>query len=492
MSTKETLPVETIEQNNYNVAICYADGSAMPNPGFYGTGVHGYIYNTSNLDKKTGDKPSKYIISDIGYIEVEQLARHQYHTVIPDYYINGYVSYDGVGTNNIGELNGFIEVVANLMQQTELDIKHYIIKTDSMYLINVEKAIQRDTARSWVNDFNKPNLKYWHVFEKLLLEMKERNITYEIVKVLGHSTSLGNNLADRLAFLGRIESTRLNSEVSINVTPAKNYWNAKADRHPFLTFKQLYFTNSLREANSENVYAVMNYKRDVEPGKKSHEACFGLVVLQDEQTYIESIINAYQKRLNTLSVISTANLNDIYSQHAMTYHSLFGDKIYTYDRKKGILSVMEEMELVYDVRPTGLANQAIEKIMGLYGIIKAYRTNDRSYVHREFIDVTDTFYGVDEKGKPCTLIKGGVNSLDLKVKAFDIEILIPLELGKDTLERNVFKRIEKDNTKVTLVVTKISPTFLDYYLIVDMAGTGDISIWCNFYNNNILLPKKIV
>jgi ribonuclease HI len=479
-----------IEEIPYNVAVCYADGSAMPNPGFYGTGVHGYIYNTINLDKKNGDKPSKYVISDIGYLEADQLLKYKYRTVIPDYYINGYVSYDGIGTNNIGELNGFIEVITNLMQQTELAIKHYIIKTDSMYLINVEKSILRDTARSWASEFGKPNLQYWHVLEKLILEMKEKDITYEIVKVLGHSTSLGNILADRLALLGRTESTRLNADISIMVTPAKNYWTAKVDRHPFLSFKQLFFTNTLRESNTENLYAVMNYKRDVEPGKKSHEACFGLVLLQEQQTYIESVIDVYQKHLKTLSIIYTANLNDIYSQYAILYNSLFGDKIYNYNRKRGILSVLERLELVYDVRPTGLANQAIDKIMGLYTIIREYRSTDKVHANRLFIDVTDSFYGVDEKGKPVTVIKNGINSVNLEVNAFDTDLFIPIELGKDTLERNVFKRIEKENTKVTLVVTKISPTFIDYYLVVEMVNTGDISVWCNFYNNNILLPKK--
>lgn len=487
-------------ETNINIAVIYGDGSAGPsNPGFYGSGVHGYIYNTANLDKKNGDRPNKYIISDTGYLEMEQLLRYpNYKTVIPDYYINGIFSYKKFSTNNVAELNAFIEVCHHILKLEEVKINKIIFKTDSMYLINVvngTNGIIKDVARNWERDPNKPNLDYWHKIDKLLNLLAAANVVYEIVKVQGHSTSLGNHLADRMAFLARNESSRLNDNHEFKLSSSKNYWNAKLERHPFLSFKQLFFTNNFREANAENSFAIMNYKTDVEPGKKTHEACFGLVILKDKQDYIDNAITAYQKYLRMFSVISTVNLNDLYSQYVVNYTSLFGDKIYNFNKKKGTLDALDEITVVNEIRPAGLATLALEKITWLYSILNFYKNiteyNNNGYINPfMFIDVTDTFYGLDEKNKPVTLIKNGVNQISLTLPIDGIDIKFPLELGKDTLERNTLKRLEKQQPKVTLVYRKSTETYLEYFIIIELVETGDLSIWCNFYNNRIFLSKK--
>jgi ribonuclease HI len=486
---------EILVEENYNIydtIVLYGDGSAGPtNPGFYGSGIHGYIYNSNNVGKKNGDKPNKYVISDIGYIEVEQILKYKHETVIPDFYVNGYFSYIGISTNNVAELNAFIESSFHILSNTNFNFKKVIFKTDSMYLINVVNAIRRDTNKSWVNESTKPNLSSWHVLYDIITNYDKAGITCEIVKVLGHSTSLGNHLADRLALLGRTESTRFKPDNKFELTPAKGYWNVKLDRHPFLSFKQLFFTNSLRDASSENSYAIMNYKTDVEPGKKTHEACFGLVILQDKQDYIESAINAYQSFLKSFSVISTVNLTDLYSQYVINYTSLFGDSPYMFNSKRGVLSLMEDVDVVSEIRPAGLATQAIDKIMGLYTILNEYRNRETILTTaKTYHDITDLMYGVDEKGKPTTLIKGGVNTLDVIINIDGVDTKFPLDLGRDTLERNTFKRMEKNDPHVFIVYNKVTPTYIEYFVLVELRETGDLSIWCNFYNNRIFLPKK--
>jgi len=473
--------METIDNEGYSVVV-YVDGSARPNPGFYGSGYHGYIFKNESKGKKNTDKLTKYVISDIGYIEADQLLKFKYVTVIPEFYINGYCSYGDIGTNNVAELNAFIESCLNLLN-TEFDIKKIVIKADSQYLLGIIKTVSN--GDDWMYDPNKPNLSYWRTIRTIVDTLKSKNIELVTMKVDGHSTSLGNNIADRLALIGTTQSTRFKVENKFHLTPGNKYWGITKERHPFLSFKQLFFTNSLRSKSEETIYSIMNYKKDVEPGRKSHEACFGLVILQNHDDYIENAITTYQSYLKSLSLMSSVDLDALYSQNAVVMQDAFGNDGLLFDYKRNLLTMTETQEIVFEVKPAGLATQAIEKLMALHSIIQEYKDSGTS---RTYIDITDHFFGLDAKNKVITKLGNGVADLNITVNFEGKDLLIPLVLGTDTLTRNIFKRIEKENVKVTLVLKRLSPSFITYYTIVDMQTSGDISIWHNFYNNNILLP----
>ena len=93
-----------VEEDKRLHAILYTDGSAMPNPGFYGFGLHGYVYDEKNIGKKTGDRKPKYLITDKGYLEIANLPDIKHESITPEYYVDGYGVYDEIGTNNIGEV----------------------------------------------------------------------------------------------------------------------------------------------------------------------------------------------------------------------------------------------------------------------------------------------------------------------------------------------------------------------------------------------------
>lgn len=484
-----------IKEKDIYTVIMYGDGAALPNPGFFGSGVHGYIFNNNTFGKKDGNRPNKSIITNIGYLEDEVIAKYEgaYETVVPDFFIDAYYSFDGISTNNVGELNAFICSVGNILEYLDnedaVNIKHIIFKTDSMYLINVLNIIEKNP--DWKSQ-ERPNMDKLYMLEALVKRLLELDISYKIIKVAGHSTSLGNHLADRLALLGRTQSARLTVENSFKLTPAKKYWNPDIVKHPFLAYKQLFFTNSIRQNNTENIFAVMNYKKEVEPGKKTHEACFGLIILNDKIDIIENAIESYQKNYKTMSVLSSLDIPKLFSTFTTRYHNLFGPDVFMYNRKKGMLSTLEDEnnDVVYEIRPNGLANKALEKLLELYKIIVEYRKLDTNTPVRTYIDITDKIYGNDAKGKPCVLIPNGVNNLNFTIEFEDKNILIPLELGRDILDRNSLKKMEKDNVSVTLVLHKVSPTFLTYYTIIDLKSTNDISLWHNFYTNNILIMDK--
>ena len=136
-----------IEKTNHlpHTVILYLDGSSWPNPGFYGSGIHGYAFLNEKIGKKDGNKPNKYILTNIGYLELELLQKYQggYETIIPEFFIDGYYSYSGISTNNVAELNAFIESVDKLIElkndkEVGYEVTKIIFQTDSMYLINVE------------------------------------------------------------------------------------------------------------------------------------------------------------------------------------------------------------------------------------------------------------------------------------------------------------------------------------------------------------------
>ncbi len=479
--------VTTYDLTQPHTLIINGDGSAIQQ-GPIGSGLHGYIFLSSKLDVKSNDKPSKYILTDIGYIESELVAKTEghHHTIIPEAYVDGYCSFNMLSTSNVAELFAFIatgrKVIEMFNDPETYTITNFIYQTDSMYVIHVINNILKDDR--WKSE-DKINKEYWLMISEIIDTLKALDITFKTDKVKGHGTHLGNNTADRLAFLGRMESTRFRPEVNFTISPAKGYWTATKERHPFLSLRQLFFTNLQRENSDENIFAVMKYKKDDELGKKSHEACFGLVIFKEKDEYLENMISEYQKHNKSLSLLSSLDLNNLYSNVVCRYYDIFNTKPFVYNKNNGVLSLWEEQDVVTEIRPAGLATQAFNKVTNLYSLIRAYRADSSDTI--KSYDISKLFYDLDEKSKIKTVIPNGVNTVNVEFNFKGIDIKIPLELGKDTLDRNAIKKLESIETKITLMVEEVSDLMAKYYIIIDVQDKGDISIWHNFYSNNILL-----
>lgn len=472
---------------NYK-AVCYVDAGCKPNPGYYGCGMHGYVYDPINNGKKSSDKPSKYVISDLGYLEVTSLAKQPYEVVIPDFYINGSVSFGGIGTNNVGEILAIIITINKVVDFDNGKITELLLKADSSYAIHIFKTVVNDPEETWRHRVE-TNIEYYNMLYVALLRARDSGISVSVTKVEGHSDSLGNHLADRLATMARILSSRIEIKEMFNFTPVKKYWSMNVDRHTFLKFRQLYFTNIGRESTAETVYSIMNYKRNVEAGKRTHEATFGMVMLNEPPKLIENVIDVYQANLKTMSIVSSVDLDELYTQYHTNYAELFGNDVYVYSKNKPVLTLLDEVPLVESINPPGLANQALEKMLVLYEILKEYKTLGTLTPSRLYVDVTEHFYR-EENGKIETILDRISQKMLIPVVVNGKTIQVPIELSKDCLDRNQFKQIEKHDVKVTLVLKYVSESCFTYYVIVDMRGTKDLSIWCNFYSNKILIDKK--
>lgn len=457
-------------------AVIYGDGSAINTEGSYGAGATGYIFDNNSIGEKTGDVPSKYTITDIGYLENELLLKYRYNTVVPYMYIDGVFGYNDKGTNNKAELLAFIESVTGVLN-SELNITKIVFKSDSSYTLLVIEKIY--LGNDWKKDL-KENMDLLLKIEDICNMLKSNNILLETIKVKGHGTSLGNNIADRLANLARI--TKRNE---FKLVADNKRWSKKDLLPQLLRFKQLFFINNSSMVK-DNIYSIMDYKTGVEPGKKTHEATFGIVLTKEPVELVHEVTNVYNSYYRSLSILSAVDLTNLYSINNIYYYNLFGKDIYNVNPKNNILVGLENDPIVKSIYPPGLAIQAYERMKGMYDVLTRAINNEKNK-NEEFIDITRDIYDVDSKPKQyiCT-IGNGVNDLDVKVNAFDTELTIPLSLGKDALSRNQFKAIEKEKPTILLHLNKIDKV-VEYQIIVlteEYKG-----IYSNIYSCKIFLDK---
>ena len=513
------------------VAVLYTDGSAKPNPGYYGGSGHGYIYDEEDtVDKRINQSPNGFTLTNIGYITNEQntvLTGGKLHEaavnkvvsisgslkqfynsvdelrylktvpVKPTHYLNGCYSGSDVGTNNIGELMGVIHTLGKLTDHSEVydHLKKVILHIDSEYVIGlVNKCIggQQPTPNDGF-----PNYVYRIDLYNILLEYTNNGIEICVKKILAHSGELGNELADRLAFLAMHASTVGDNIDKLSVLPAKGYWNYTVPgRHPFLLNRQIFFAGV--EDSAYHRYYVMKYSSDMEPGRKTGETLFGLIITAKQQEYIDSVLLEYQKHLGTTSIVSTVDLNQLYSQFTSIYYEIFGASIYEYNKRNGALSALGHTRITAEVRPAGLANEALSKLSSLQWILEQVLGNVEMLPNMSTHDITNLFFVTDtnknKKVTKCILSQQDI-SCNVALSIDSVNFNACLELGIDMPERNHIKRLETLNPNITLVCRKDSEYYIQYYVVIsidstDGDGSKDVSIWHNPYSSEVYLSGK--
>jgi len=478
-------------ENTYNV-IMYTDGSAWPSSrGFYGGGVHGYLYCEKDLVEKSRDKHPNYFITEAGYISQEDIAKYLGKHINPSYYIDGAYSYHGQGTSNRGELNGVIETFKGLLD-TKLKFDTISILADSSYTIGLLTHILNGN-KDIFQDLNKPNRDLILELASCVNSLTELGVKINITYIEAHSTHLGNNIADRMAFIGRNKSYKGIAEITFNLSDGKNYWKPKFEKDPLINFKQIFFTNEARGLANKYIYTIMDYKTDVELGKKSSTATFGVVVKSKPVEEIETVIDAFQKGMGSYSVLSTINTKEVYTQANMLYSKVFGTSVYSFNRKNHYLTLVEQNVVANAINPPGLANQAMTKTMTLMQMLNTYKDYlliNATTTYRTFIDITSSIYGINDKNKPVTILPMIDGVLKIPVNIKGEEVIINMDIGTDTLSRNQFNQLVDKNVVVTLVIDQHTDKYLDYYMIVDVKDDDDIAVYCNFFSNKVFFKTK--
>jgi len=473
-------------------AVVYTDGSCGPgNNSFYGSGAHGYIYCTDTLGKQTSNRPTKNSITDIGYISADELAKDPGNNVTPEYYINGCYSFDGISTNNVAEILAVNMSIENLINNSPVKLEEILLKIDSSYTIFIFETIINSEDHAWRTRIEK-NVNLWEDMLRIITLARGNDIRLRVMKVKGHSNAYGNHISDRLALAARMATTNGVKENDFKIVPAKNYYKSAIDeRHPFLRFKQLFFMGLKRPNDTENIYSIMRYDKDTEPGRKTSDCTFGLVILTNSEPMVEDLLHWYKQKLGSLSVVATLDLDVVYSRHNKNYYNMFKNKVYMYDRNQRILKLFDESPVVYAIKPPGLAASAIERTAMLYHIAEEYRNLDKVTPIREYIDITDKLFSFDGK-KHKMIIKGNDAILHIPVNVKDGYVHIPIALGQDCITRDNIKQLETLNPDIKLVIERAGDKIITYYVLIASKTTGDLSIWCNFFTNMFLINDNTI
>lgn len=497
--------MDALDAKDTYTAILHTDGSFKPNVegdltlGCYGAGVHGYIYNNSKINKGTSDTPQNYYITTLGYVINTMYDKTSDTLVTPSYYVDGIYSFLNKGTISQAEVLGIICSLTDLFKYTEqINLNSILIYTDSTYALDVFNKVKKE-----LEAFNiPPETPNFHLYEDLrntLLQYKHKNISIVIDKIQAHTLHIGNNIADDLAYIGRKQSGERNLvsrfdvfDTNIDGKKSNKYWSNNVEENELLKFKQLFFTNSLRAQRDEIIYSVMNYKTDVEPGTRTHDALLGLVSVINPPVIIEDAIKYFHKSTSTTSVLSTINLKNLYSRDVSYPYTLYGDSIYTYIHNKRTL-FKRSIPIITPVNPPGLSTKLLMDMQFMYNFISTYRTIKDDVLKEEvmvnksllFINITDRIYGFGTKKQQLScIIPQGNTYIDIEHSVNNKAIKFPISLGKDTLDRNNFKRLESRNPTVILIVDIKSDKFFEYYTLIEVEG--DIGVYTNLYSNKVV------
>jgi len=487
----------------YDGAVFYTDGSARPNPGAYGSGVHGYVY-LYPTEKQKATKVEAYFATDKGYILQKDLAASQAKEVHVLKYMDGFRSNIVEGTNNVGEICAAIMALKDFKEITDTLPRIYIAG-DSEYVVKgAVEWIPTWIRNGWKSSTGAPvkNQREWILFHDAICAFKEHG-EFNIGWVRGHNNELGNVKADYLAGIATNHSQAGISHLHKVISDAQGYHKNTVDFDPLFSLKRLYF-NTERELNVPGLYYQTGYaSNDYITGKRTSDASFSVIRLSSPSPVLEAIIDTQCGVTGDQNTVVFAKLERVRSVDLYPYLKEFGKYAIIKDPRNHSVNFLDFKPITQEVRPGELQLRTIDVLSHLEELLLDFETN---YLETQELansalysiyDVTSHFYDFSEKKKGgvitsvMTLKKEfGVGAKSTKVdvtKTVDGVLktwTLPLLFSDDIPTRNAFKSIETFEPSVYVVTWHDAPTVIRYATIV--RTNQAVSIWCNYFANQVL------
>jgi len=464
-------------------AIIYSDGGSRAD--FGGYGIHGYTYSNLPPTKGSGN-PTQYL-TNIGYVpKIEAKNKAAITEVKPLRYINGYSSFTMPVTNNVAEIAG---ATTGLNFAIDKNLKSVSIITDSEMVVKGANGwLNTWKKNKWIKTDGSPvaNKSWWEALDNNLSKLKDKgaDVTFKWVK--GHSTHMGNQVADKLATIGVLQSKEGNLRTELHIDKADGYWTSTVDKSPFITQKRIYFTTRPDTIVAGEYYLGDHGKDDDLLGKRTADGCYSYVKLKTPEPVIEIMRNKQSKLADGLDVIIMARLDKIYEpsvyKDAMAYGEIC---FYAPFRDKLDMNFVDNEPVSRELRPPRLAMRAIEAVNTLKGITLAHEFGtDPNLVST---DITNVLYDISDKGeyklKPEYIV--GFTSFEVEVNYFDkitpLKEKIELCMGVDLPDRNYLKRMEKMKPAVTVVTWMESDKMFRYATLIQTPEA--IGMFAGWYSN---------
>ena len=426
-----------------------------------GIGCHGYFFtNTVTIPIDVGKK-NKVLHTASGYGQLPQdNSIKELEVVELEYYINILKS-----LNNCDDLNiviSAIQILVDILNWDNVDTM-VCFSNNSMLLnfINYKEDITGITP----------------LFTALEIDMLRTKCrvkeTPAINNQLGMSLALNN---------AHIASNKENVNIVNKSKELASLSTSNVKLHPFLNQPLIYFINS----KNSDMYGIMSYKSDIEPGRKTPEAGFGLVILKKYPEIFLDAIKAYQTNMASLQLVSCINTKELCSSLSTSNYTTYGIDSYVFNSTTRTIRSGGSGNIIFSVQPPGLAKIALTKIYNLYNIIDSYyKKHTKETTGYKYYDITNQIYTNAGTNKCACNIGMSTKNIFTNITLNGIDITIPLEFGIDILDRNNIKKLEKSNPSIFLVVDVISSTYLEYYTVTEC--DDGVGIWCSFYSSKIFL-----
>ncbi len=473
--------------------VFYCDGSAKPNPGFIGCGLHGYSYKKEEPKKGTG--LGTHMLTTIGYVDNKE-AKDSFKPITPINYYNVVGSFNFQSTNNVAELLA-INIAIEIALAT--NTKKLLIKTDSDYSVKVlTKMAAHWVKNNWTKRDGTPvsNQEFIKNILKGISLLQEREIAFDIQWVKGHSTYLGNNAADRLANIGTEISKTKRGEINVQEHPAEGYWKTTNDRHPFISLRCAYFSSDPDSVPNGYYYLGNHGKDDDFIGRPEVDNVLSVIKLTKADTVLDTIIEHSIKNAEQEVKFFYAKLDNVYTKNRDKDIKKFGENSLIIDdsNKRNDVVAPDETTLVRDINPFRLSERTFAALADLQDRLTRY-IDKNNYPLTVVNDVTSVFYDVTTKivknVKNTTKVLHkefivGYRSKKLKIQHHKGEVDVILTFGIDILDRNALKRLEEFDPSVKIITWLESDNCVKYATIIETAN-GDCGIWCGYYSNKIFV-----
>lgn len=480
----------------------HSDGSAKPNPGHAGWGIHGYIYEMVPPTKGTGNPD--YVLTANDYLsKADKAAQPNTPLVTPLNYIDGfggvpreYGDHRGT-TNNQGELIGVIECLKILKDRPE--IMRARLWTDSQYVVEGFGHSQGWRRNNWLKADGQPpkNVELWKDLVVLFDEIKERGVDLMVNWTRGHVGNFGNELVDGMAFVGMRRATNGIYEPEVTVSDVDGYWKYETGRHPFISHRRMYY-NTLQEHNMPGEYCIGEHDKDDDmAGKRMANGAYAYVLLDEPEAALEAVRNYSCKLADGDNTVMIARVDYIYRSDIHKLLAGHGEIVLNPPPRAAspldavIRNIKEHVTREHN--PPLLIQRCVNELSQMKQILDDFKAGAPDMV---VTDVTSLIYEslveTNKKGeeKRITQLRPefvvGTSKMDAVVnyRHPDGDVRqeqIDLLLGIDLLDRNALRRLEEMEPEVRVVTWSEEPSAFRFATIIKVKGA--VGIWAGTYSN---------
>lgn len=482
--------------------VLYSDGSCKPNPGFLGFGFHGYAYNSDEPKKGAGNQ--KYVLTTGGYVDKALPKTTQ---ITPVCYFDSIGSTSLIATNNTAEI---LAATAAVTHAIGWPVKKVLLKTDSDYVVKgVNEWSYHWVKNRWIKRDGTPvpNKVQWQGLLDSVTKLRESGVKLEVKWVESHSTHLGNNLADRLADIGRELSKSGKDSVSINTAKSDGYWKPREERAALLAYPGMYFSTLGSTFIKGEYYLGKATKSDEIIGTRDADGAYAVVQLKEPDAVLEMMRARQAELTGEIDTLVLARVDRVYNGTKADDLVRYGAHCLVPANKRTInLNYVTERDglepITEELFPPMLALRTMQAVADLKDILETFKDGDLDeYKKRqwEVVDITDHFTETKEKkvGKvmvPYQELKAEfvstVQKTAVNATVFGHAMKFDLTFGIDVIPRNNLKRlVDAGVVKMHLLVVKESDAACRYHTLI--SSGEDWSIWSGYYTNMVLFPQVV-